>query len=337
VDDLNYPLMTMLLISYNQEKSIAAAIEGALAQDYQNLEIVISDDASTDNTFSLISNKIQSYAGKHTIKVIRNSENLGIGGNLDQAVRHSNGELIFIAGGDDVSLSHRVSTVASYWLANERKADLIAAYLNDIDLSDHHHGIIRISDLSLYSSLEDWARLGPPHVIGAAQAWTRRLFNKFEGIPRGVVGEDMVMAFRAISFGNAVTLPTPLVNYRRGGLTSQRKSLSAADVIHGLTRKLKSSQTELLCMQKDAKQTGASLFTLGLLNSKLDKEIFIEAMFASRNTFSKIRICNRHHLQPLDFRIRIFVYSAIPWLLTPFFFVKRFYYQRTRSRQKIPM
>ena len=57
--DLNYPLMTMLLISYNQEKSIAAAIEGALAQDYQNLEIVISDDASADNTFSLINNKIQ--------------------------------------------------------------------------------------------------------------------------------------------------------------------------------------------------------------------------------------------------------------------------------------
>lgn len=323
----NQPLATMLLICFNQEGSIDAAIDGVLAQDYPNLEIVISDDASPDNTYARICKKLQNYAGPHKIKLLRNSKNLGIGGNLDQAVRQSQGELIFIAAGDDVSLPERVSTVVAHWLQNSRRPDLIAAYLNDVDAEDHFYGVIRISDLAKYGSLEDWSRRGPPHVIGAAQAWTRRLFDRFGGIPGGVVGEDMVMAFRAISSGSAMTLPVALVNYRRGGITSQRRSLSAAEVIHGLTRKLKSSQTELRCLLKDAKETGASQYTLSYIAQKLDKELFIERMFAKGNLLTKLQLCFLHSNQTVDFRIRIFIYAEAPWLLAPFFYIKRRLYR----------
>ncbi|MDZ7921047.1 glycosyltransferase [Rhodoferax sp.] len=318
----------MLLICFNQENSIDAAIDGALAQDYPNLEIVISDDASADNTYLRICDRVKDYEGPHTIKVLRNPKNMGIGGNLDQAVRQSHGALIFIAAGDDVSLPHRISTVVTHWLENDCKPNLIAAYLNDIDASDQFHGVIRISDLSIYESLEDWSRRGPPHVIGAAQAWTRRLFDEFGGIPNGVVGEDMVMAFRAIASGSAVTLPIPLVNYRRGGITSQRKSLSAADVIKGLRRKLGSSQTELRCLLKEAHEAGASQYTLSFIAHKLDKEVFIERIFRARNTSAKLRVCYLHSQQAVDFRIRIFVYAAAPWLLAPFFCIKRMRYRK---------
>jgi glycosyltransferase involved in cell wall biosynthesis len=317
------PLVTMLLICFNQENTIDAAIDGALVQDYPNLEIVISDDASSDSTYARINTKLQDYAGPHTIKVQRNPQNLGIGGNLDKAVRQSHGALIFIAAGDDVSLPRRVSTVVQYWLDKDQKPDLIAAYLNDIDTADRCHGVIQVSDLSIYCSLEDWSRRGPPHVIGAAQAWTRRLFDRFGGIPSGVVGEDMVMAFRAIASGNAVTLPIALVNYRRGGLTSQRKSLSAAQVTHGLTRKLRSSQTEMHCLLNEAKASGASLHTLTFIAKKLDKEVFIEGMFTTQSVFTKLRLCYLHSDQPADFRIRIFIYAVAPWLLAPFFYMKR--------------
>jgi GT2 family glycosyltransferase len=327
MSDPTQPLVTMLLICFNQENSIDAALDGALAQDYPNLEIVISDDASPDNTYPRICARLKDYTGPHTIKVLRNSRNLGIGGNLDQAVRQSQGELIFIAAGDDVSLPQRVSTVVTHWLSKSRQPDLIAAYLNDVDAADHFHGVIRISDLSKYNSLEDWSRRGPPHVIGAAQAWTRRLFERFGGIPSGVVGEDMVMAFRAIASGTAVTLPIPLVNYRRGGITSQRKSLSAAEVIRGLTRKLKSSQTEMRCLLKEAQAAGASQYTVSFIAQKLDKEVFIERMFATQNVFTKLRLCYRHSDQAVDFRVRIFVYATTPWVLAPFFYLKRRLYR----------
>lgn len=61
-----YPLpnVTMLLISYNPEDKIREAINGALAQDYPNLEIVISDDASTDNTFTVIESCLLGISGQ---------------------------------------------------------------------------------------------------------------------------------------------------------------------------------------------------------------------------------------------------------------------------------
>ncbi len=325
--DSKQPLATMLLICFNQEDSIDAALEGALAQDYTNLEIVISDDASSDNTYGRICAKLVEYKGPHRIKLLQNPQNLGIGGNIDQAVRQSEGELIFITAGDDVSLSERVSTVVTHWLQRNCQPDLIAAYLNDIDLQNNFHGVITISNLAAYGSLEDWSRMGPPHVIGAAQAWTRRLFDRFGGIPSGVVGEDMVMAFRAISTGSAITIPIPLVNYRRGGITSNRRSLSTKEVIKGLTRKLKSSQTELRCLIKEAEMAGASHYTISYLTQKLDKEIFIENMFGSSSLVKKLKFCYLHDNQTVDFRIRIFVYAAAPWLLAPFFYLKRKLYR----------
>lgn len=318
-----HPLVTMLLICFNQEQSIGAAVDSVLAQDYPNLEIIISDDASTDGTYTRICAKLQNYVGPHTIKLLKNPSNLGIGGNLDQAVRRSAGELIFMAHGDDISLPQRVSTVVTHWLNKDQRPDLIAAYLNDIDSADHFHGVIRVGDLSKYSSLDDWTRQGPPHVIGAAQAWTRRLFDRFGGIPEGIVGEDMVMAFRAISTGSAMTLPIALVNYRRGGLTSQRKMLNADAVIHGLTRKLKSSQIEMQCLLREAKSAGANPNTLAFINQKLNKEVFIGKMFSNIGFFSKLSLCFQFGDQKVDFRIRILVYAVAPWLLAPFFHLKR--------------
>lgn len=323
-----HPRVTMLVICYRQEESIDEAINGALAQDYPNLEIVISDDASPDGTFARIQALVDSYSGPHHVKLFRNSVNLGIGGNIDQAVRQSSGELVFIAAGDDVSLPTRVSTVVRYWMDQDCGPDLIAAYLTDMDSDGDLHGVIKISDLSKYTLIDDWVRLGPPHVIGAAQAWTRRLFDRFDGLPTGVVGEDMVMAFRAIGTGAAVTLPIPLVNYRRGGITSQRKSLSAKQVIHGLKRKLRSSQIELRCMIDDATKLGAAPTTMHFLNQKLDREVFIERMFGSRGLLPKFKTFADHPNQSIDFRIRVLTYATAPWLLAPFFYIKRALYRR---------
>lgn len=322
----SHPPITLLLLSYNQEDYIGEAIAGAIAQDYPNLEIVISDDASKDATWERIIASLHDYTGPHRIKLLRNPENLGIGCNIDQAVRQSTGELIFIAGGDDVSLPARVSTMVSFWVGHECKPDLIGAYLFDMDQSGKMLGTIQISQLEQYQSLDDWSR-SPPHVIGAAQAWTRRLFDRFGGIPKGIVGEDMVMAFRAIGSASAVTLPVPLVNYRRGGLSSQRKSLNAAAVIRGLTKKLNSSRTELRCMLDDARKLGASPMTLTVLEQKLDKENFIEHMFAAENLGQKIRFCRQYTTVPGDYRFRILTYAAAPWMLAPFFFLKRLRYR----------
>ncbi len=320
----------MLLISYNQEDKIREAIEGALAQNYPNLEIVISDDASSDGTYAVIEACTQNYQGPHRLLLHRNPCNLGIGGNISQAVCQSSGELVFITAGDDVSLPERVFTVVDFWLGREKIPDLIACNLYDMDSQGQIHGVIQVSTLDDYRSLEDWTRL-PPHVIGAAQVWTRRLFDQFGGIPEGVVGEDMIMAFRAIALGRAVTLPIPLVKYRRGGLTQQNKALSADEVIHRLTRKINSSKTELQSMRETARQFNASAATLKGLEQRYQKECFIERMFSADGFFEKLFVVFSARSQAISFRWRIFTYAAVPCILAPFFVLKRWRYNQSKQ------
>ena len=53
------PLVTFALFAYNQEKLITAAVEAAFAQTYQPLEIIISDDESSDKTYDTILSLVQ--------------------------------------------------------------------------------------------------------------------------------------------------------------------------------------------------------------------------------------------------------------------------------------
>ena len=105
------PLATILLIAFNQQATVGAAIEAALAQTYTPLEVVISDDASSDNTWAEIVSAAGRYNGPNRIVLNRNPINLGIGAHLSHLVGLSHGEMLFIAAGDDVSLPDRKSVV----------------------------------------------------------------------------------------------------------------------------------------------------------------------------------------------------------------------------------
>ena len=98
------PRFSFLMITYNQEKYIADALNSALAQDYPDLEIVISDDCSKDRTFEIATEIAKNYHGPHKIILNRNEPNLGIGGNFYKAYTLSSGEWLFMAAGGDLSL-----------------------------------------------------------------------------------------------------------------------------------------------------------------------------------------------------------------------------------------
>ena len=86
------PLVTMLLLAYQQQETIEAALRSALAQPYSPLEIVVSDDASTDGTWALVERMVADYAGQHRLVLNRNPVNLGIGAHINRMVSLSPGE-----------------------------------------------------------------------------------------------------------------------------------------------------------------------------------------------------------------------------------------------------
>ena len=93
------PLISVAMPVYNGEPYIAEAIECVLNQTYPNLELVISDNASTDRTEQIC----QSFAAKDDrVVYIRNATNLGAAQNYNQAFRHTAGPFFRWHNADDL-------------------------------------------------------------------------------------------------------------------------------------------------------------------------------------------------------------------------------------------
>lgn len=315
------PLVSLLLLAYQQQATIAAAIRGALAQTHSPLEIVISDDASTDDTWVAIERAVAGYDGPHRLVLNRNPTNLGIGAHIDKMVALSHGELLFIAAGDDISLPQRCARVVDAWLAADRRPDLISSNLIDLDEHGRTHATITPTDLSTYRDAADWLAR-PPHVIGAAQAWTRRVFERFGPLPAGSVAEDRLMVFRAIVSGGALTLPEPLVQYRRGGISRKRRNLRARDVVERLLKNNRHALVELPQLLADAQRAGQLPAVDHALRRELAREFFVRELFAASHFGARWRVVRAARRVALPWRLRLFVYAACPALLAPFFALK---------------
>jgi len=93
-----YPKVSIIISTYNRSKFLPHAIESALAQDYLNLEIIVSDDASTDDTQEVI----KKYLNEPNFKYFRNGKNLGVSYNLRRALHnYSKGDWVLFLSDDD--------------------------------------------------------------------------------------------------------------------------------------------------------------------------------------------------------------------------------------------
>jgi glycosyltransferase involved in cell wall biosynthesis len=213
------PRISLLVLTYNQATVVEAAVQSCLAQVGEPLEIVLSDDASTDGTYALLLEMAAAYRGPHQVRVRRNPQNLGIGAHYNAAIKDSAGQLLVTAAGDDISLPHRVQTLAAAWDASGQKADLLSSHLVDMSADGMDVGTIRVDDLARWKRPEDWVRKRP-YVVGASHAFTRRMHERFGPIRADLPYEDQAMALRASCMGGGITVPEALVKYRRGGVSA---------------------------------------------------------------------------------------------------------------------
>ncbi len=212
-------LITYAVFSYNQERFIREAIECALAQDYSPLEIIISDDCSTDRTFEVIRESTAGYAGPHTLVINRNPKNLGIARHVNWVMTKASGSLIVMAGGDDLSVPSRASVIASAWL-RDGQAKAVYSEFSCIDeignpvatprkLSFEFREVPDLQKRLMGFLTENINR--PP---GCTQAISAELFRIFGPLNENCFAEDKAFAFRALLTGNLLNLSECLVKYR---------------------------------------------------------------------------------------------------------------------------
>jgi glycosyltransferase involved in cell wall biosynthesis len=231
-------LVSFYIIAYNHSHYIADAIRGALSQTYSPLQIVISDDASTDDTYDIIRRTTMDYQGPHEIKILRNERNIGISRHISKVVSECDGEWIIASAGDDYSEADRVQTIIDNYRVDPGLL-LIQSYLREVDADGNEMYINTLNDnkkitngnIVKWSAKDKIIANDIPDTHGASFAYSRKLLDLFDQqISEKIIFEDNVIDWRAEMLSGIGMIRKPLVNHRNhpGQATRSAKNELAA-------------------------------------------------------------------------------------------------------------
>jgi glycosyltransferase involved in cell wall biosynthesis len=110
----NSPLISVIVPSYNHERYIESALQSIANQTYQNIELIVVDDASSDETISIIASWFSCRSERFSsLRLFKNEKNLGADRTINKGIQESNGEYIAILNSDDLFMPTRLDELAS--------------------------------------------------------------------------------------------------------------------------------------------------------------------------------------------------------------------------------
>ncbi len=214
------PLVSAVLLTYNCETYVGEALSGVVEQDYDNLQVVVSDDASEDSTFTSLQQAVERLTDRCHIDLRRRHINSGSkSAHLNDVLRNVDGEIIVLFDGDDVSRSSRVRKIVDVFA---RRPDVQAVYSAYSLIDENGRALGRGHQPKQPSRLRAsawFARVGT-YASGGTLAVRRSVVETF-GPLLPDVHEDITLPFRASLLGDVAYLDEGLVDARRhpGSLT----------------------------------------------------------------------------------------------------------------------
>ncbi|WP_242039003.1 glycosyltransferase family 2 protein [Acinetobacter baumannii] len=127
------PLISVLIPVYNVEAFVNEAVLSICNQTYKNLEIIVVDDCSTDNTYNLVAN-LASIDSR--IKLYKNSKNSKIVKTLNFALEQATGDFVARMDGDDISAPERLEKQLDFLIKNPQYF-LVGSHVNTIDSNNN--------------------------------------------------------------------------------------------------------------------------------------------------------------------------------------------------------
>ena len=296
--------ITLAILAYNQERFVESAVRSALAQVCEPIEILVSDDCSSDGTFERIQQLVGEYRGPHRAIARRNAENLGIGRHFNALMQSAEGRLIVLMAADDISRHDRVALTAAAWDRSAERLDLIAAHVVDMGENGDTFDVKRVDPLQEWRGIDDWTKWRP-YVIGAAHAVTRRLFDRFGPLAPDCHQEDQVNSLRAILAGGGHTIDDALVHYRRGGFSSGAHS---AATYRGWEARRSAIHLGIYAQWiRDAALCGQEATVRRAIDQELQRDLFLTRLLAARSLAEQLLIVQSHRAVDRNFRWKRFM------------------------------
>jgi glycosyltransferase involved in cell wall biosynthesis len=200
-------LVSIAMATYNGEQFIEKQLDSLLAQTYTRIEIIISDDGSTDSTIAIVERYMKIFA---SISLFKNPIKNGINKNFENAIKHCKGDFIALCDQDDIWLPQKIEILIN----NIGSAALV--YHNSLFIDTDGNSLSRtIADkLNCYSGQNSKTFLLLNCVSGHECMFAKRLVDIALPIP-SVKYFDWWLAFVAAENGGVKYIDEILVHYRQ--------------------------------------------------------------------------------------------------------------------------
>lgn len=214
-------LITVRVISYNAEKTILDTLESIKKQTYQNIELIVSDDCSKDNTVAITRDWLEKNKYRFVrTELITVDKNTGVCANLNRATKASRGEYIKGIAADDILLPNCIEDFVKF-VNDNPEAHFIASrmrvYKDNFDEENYIKTAGNVSQELLSSDVQTQLRsVAFMHHIGAPSVMcSRAMFDDLGGYDDRYGYEDHPLYVTMLERGYKIFfLPKETVGYR---------------------------------------------------------------------------------------------------------------------------
>jgi glycosyltransferase involved in cell wall biosynthesis len=219
-DDSKQPLVTLAIFTFNQRNTILDAVASAVSQTYAKLEIIVSDDCSSDDTFEICRDYLANHPTEKHVRLRRTARNNGTYSHVLEVAHEARGELFIVQAGDDLSKSNRVAEIVAEW-ARKR----FCALFSDYDIIDNDGNLVR-TDVSheisarVQNIFETYkpAQRSAGHVLnvaGCSAGYDREFLCSLPMPKEKIFSEDALLTYLINALGLEIRkLPKSLLLYR---------------------------------------------------------------------------------------------------------------------------
>jgi glycosyltransferase involved in cell wall biosynthesis len=209
------PLLTIIAISYNQEKYVEETLNSIKAQTYPNIQLIISDDGSKDKTQEIIRNWIDKNYPSAIF--LDNKDNVGITKNLNRTIPYVKGEYVRQIGCDDVLIEDSSSIIIKKFTELPNDYGVIYTDMHRINEQSKlidNVGLIEKRGHPVYSGFVYKEMISKPFITSASIIFKKEVLDKLKGFNEKVFYEDHDFYLRASKHFKFFYIPEKLVKYR---------------------------------------------------------------------------------------------------------------------------
>lgn len=216
---MDTPLISVILATYNGSKYLSEAIDSVLAQDYQNIELIIIDDASTDIH---VSEQIQQYQIQDArIRSFRNEKNMERSWSKNFWVRQAKGPYIAFIDDDDIWERTKLSKQIDV-LEQNPHIGIVGSFASFVEenwtpISTTNH--LATTEHNVYEKI-----LLSNQFVQSAVLIRKSIFLEAGGFPIFNLCEDYDLWLRVLKTTKGINVPEPLLRYRVRQMSTTAKN-----------------------------------------------------------------------------------------------------------------